>query len=422
MAAKQSKIDIIAFGFDRITHDFDKASIESTEFTIRHVGYTSEESLADADAVMIPSDIFETPKTSQDIYGHTSTWWTPDTSQLAEREKELYRLLDQKGWACFFLAKLRNGTQSDPNNGDLVRRIVNRTFSGTNVHDPYPHLNSKADEFRKFFEDFGIARTSLYHYSSSAALRLLATSDRNRDTFAAELSGQKFFLPLKPLNRKGELNDILTTAAEAIISYKKRNDLYLPKWVEAIQFQSEQHAAEEIDQMKQRLEEVALSVAKWQRYRGVLTSSGRLLNEIAVEILRDFFGLNLNSKEAYIEDAMICSASGEREYVVEIKGVSAGIKREHINQLDSHRERLGLNDQIPGLLLINDFADVAGLEARKSKPIDSQHLEHAKRLNVRILRTTTLIEFMQLVESQANRGEALMTALAQATPVVTLPS
>ena len=78
----------------------------------------------------------------------------------------------------------------------------------------------------------------------------------------------------------------------------------------------------------------------------------------------------------------------------EIKGINGGLKREHINQVDSHRERLGLPTEIPGLLILNDFSDINGLQERKAKRFDQVHLGHADKLNIRILRTTTLLEIV----------------------------
>jgi len=230
-------------------------------------------------------------------------------------------------------------------------------------------------------------------------------------------------LPLKTLSRKGELAEILITAAEAIILYKKRNDLYLPKWVEEIQFKSELRLQAEREDLQKKIQETVINLAKWEQYKAILTASGRSLNEVVVNVLRDYFHLNLKSEEAFIEDAMIYSDDSSLHlYVIEIKGVTAGIKREHINQLDSHRERLGVEHSIPGLLIINDFSDTPGIEPRKAKPIDQQHLTHATRLNVKILRTVNLIELMLASEDLTERKLFFLKACEQASPLVLVPS
>ncbi len=415
------KTQIIAFGFDKIVTNTDGLNHTDDEYTIGHVAYDSEESIASADAIMLPSDIFEITKTHQDVYGHRYTTYQCETKKLAEREKQLYRVLDRNGWVCLFLRRLNPGGSRETRFNDLARKLVNKSFDWANSHDPFPHLRSKSDEFRAFIDDFGIAQTKLGVPFRAHGIQALATSDDVREVFAAEIGGRKFFLPLKPISRQGELADILKCAAKSILSYKKRNDLYLPQWLEAICFKNEENISSEIDALSARLDQAKLELSKWPRYKAVLTASGTLLNKVVVSVLRDFFQLNLKSEEGYIEDALIHTETGTPLFVVEIKGVNSGIKREQINQLDSHRERLGMDQHLPGLLIINDFAETPGIEARKAKRIDGQHLEHARRLNVRILRTVTLIEIMLATESRANRSELFLKACDQGSPIVALP-
>ncbi len=106
----------------------------------------------------------------------------------------------------------------------------------------------------------------------------------------------------------------------------------------------------------------------------------------------------------------------------EIKGINGGLKREHINQVDSHRERLGLPTEIPGLLILNDFSDIDGLQERKAKRFDQVHLGHADKLNIRILRTTTLLEIVVALETERDRGSKLLQLCASGTPLVKLPA
>ncbi|MDP1591306.1 MAG: hypothetical protein Q8M07_26365, partial [Prosthecobacter sp.] len=373
------------------------------------------------DAVMLPSDFFENA-TRINIFEGSYNVYDCEDDKLAQREKELYRLFDKKGWACFFIGALKNGNSGERRFADLARKMANRTFQRTQSCKPFPHLKSKTDEFGNFFTRHGIAQTELTPPYQNGLFRTLATDPRGDKTYAAELAATRFFLPLKPLSRKGELAEILQTAAAAIILYKKRNDLYLPKWVEDIQFKTEIRLLAEQESLQRRLQETTNDLARWERHKAVLAASGRSLSEVVVDVLRNFFGLNLKSEEAYIEDAMIYSNDGSSHlYVVEIKGVAAGIKREQINQLDSHRERLGLDHSLPGLLIINDFCDTPGMEARKKKPVDEQHLAHATRLNVRILRTTSLIDLMLASEELRDRTSFFLKACEQASPLVLAP-
>jgi hypothetical protein len=112
---------------------------------------------------------------------------------------------------------------------------------------------------------------------------------------------------------------------------------------------------------------------------------------------------------------------GNALYIAEIKGVNGGARREQVNQVDSHRERLGISSDVPGLLIINDFMGIEDFEERKKKTFDAQILIHAQRLNVKILRTTTLLEIMLACEVESDRKHHFLNACKTANPMVPLP-
>lgn len=248
---KIRKTQIIAFGFDRINSREEREPIEGDEYVIRHMDYESHESLDVGDALIIPSDLFE-KVTRVDSYDGAYNAYNCEENKLALREKELFRLYDKKGWACFFLGEIKNGNSGERKFDDLARRIANRTFQWTQPCKPYPHLKSKSDEFGRFFTQYGIAQTELTLPYRNEQVRALATDSKGDKTYAAEVFGRSFFLPLKNLSRKGELAEILQTAAEAIILYKKRNDLYLPKWIEEIQFKTELRLVAEREELQNK--------------------------------------------------------------------------------------------------------------------------------------------------------------------------
>lgn len=140
-----------------------------------------------------------------------------------------------------------------------------------------------------------------------------------------------------------------------------------------------------------------------------------------MEILRDYFQLDLHSQEEFIEDAIIY-AGDKPSSVVEIKGVNGGLKRDHVNQVDSHRERLGIPPEVPGLLVINDFTDIDSLADRKAKSFEPMHVGHAEKLNIKILRTTTFLEIIRKFESERDRGQKLIQLCSHAKPMVELPN
>jgi hypothetical protein len=89
--------------------------------------------------------------------------------------------------------------------------------------------------------------------------------------------------------------------------------------------------------------------------------------------------------------------------------------------VDSHRERLGISPEVLGLLIINDFTDIDGLAERKAKAYDKLHVDHAEKLNIKILRTTTLIEIIRSFETEKERGEKFIQLCTIAKAIVNLP-
>ena len=411
---------VYAYGFDKIGYG-GMAEGEDDGFNLRFISYRSTDSFESAEGIVIPSGIFEDFETRGAAW-QAYTICNPDKHRLADREKQMLNAYNAGAWVCFLLGRLDNGSRGEWADTDLAKKLANQMFQGVHGHDPQPHVESKADEFREFFKTYGIARTSLGSPRYDAKTRILATSSGGKVVYAAELGGSFFFLPYKSLNDIGaELTPLLSSVIRGIVAYKQRNDLYLPDWVESIEFQAEKRLAQAISEGEARLGALKQEAMVWRNYKAILTASGRVLNTAIVNVLRTFFGLNLHSQEEYIEDAIIYGPSNEPAFVVEIKGVNGGIKRDNINQLDSHRERLGISHEIPGLLIINDFADVDGLEERRAKPIDLNHLELAMRQNVRILRTTALLDLMFAAEQGNDRASMFMSACLAGNPVVLAP-
>jgi CheY-specific phosphatase CheX len=83
--------------------------------------------------------------------------------------------------------------------------------------------------------------------------------------------------------------------------------------------------------------------------KGILSFQSDPLVAAIVSILESLFGIQLKVDDKRIEDASIVDESGKILAVVEIKGLKGDVKREHINQLDNHRERLELDQSVPGI-------------------------------------------------------------------------
>lgn len=418
MSKAKAKPIIFAYGFDAAGFAIPTDPLETTKYQIRFVGYESTESLEDADGIITPSGIFEKFETHHS-YGGGYTTVDCDKDHLAKRTKEAVQLCRQGGWIVFLLRRV-NMERENWRNTDLSKQFLSSFFYQTECHDPNPHVQCKSDEFSDYLHDFGISRTTFWNARDDHKPRALAVIN-NGGFVGAELVGKIFFLPLPSIKKaKPELIKLVTKCTEAVLEYKRRNDLHLPTWVENFEFQTEKKLHTEVVDLEKQIIQKQEELSKWRKYKGILSASGKSLNGLVVEILRDYFKLDLHSKEEFVEDAVIRDGN-KPLFVVEIKGVNGGLKRDHVNQVDSHRERLGISPEVLGLLIINDFTDIDGLAERKAKAYDKLHVDHAEKLNIKILRTTTLIEIIRSFETEKERGEKFIQLCTIAKPIVNLP-
>ncbi len=421
MSMKATKPTIYAYGFDKYGFSLPSQSIERDDFIVRFIAYESDLSLDSADGLVIPSGIFEQYHRVKDIFGEPAGRDVRyDKALLAAREKQLFNAFQRGIWTAFLLGAVDNGESENWKETDLAKKFLNMFTDRVVTHDPVPYVNCKASEFRIYLDRFGIAQTQFSVKDGLQTSKILAHVSEAAVAF--ETGGQFFFLPFFTTKRDGkELVDALSLTVGSILEYKRKNDIYLPAWVSKLQFKAEAKIRLEVQKVERQLVKLTEEVGKWEKYKAILCTSGSNLNTIVVEVLRDFFGLDLKSEEKYIEDAVIYDHTGKPIFVVEIKGVNGGIKREQINQVDSHRERLGFGSDIPGLLVINDFMDVENFDERKAKSFDPQNLTHARNNNVKILRTVTLFEMMLALEDATDRKDPLLTACETATPLLKVP-
>ena len=108
-----------------------------------------------------------------------------------------------------------------------------------------------------------------------------------------------------------------------------------------------------------------------------------------------------------IEDASIRNPNGEIRAVIEIKGVKGSFKREHVNQVDSHRERLGVGPDTPGILLMNTYKDVNSLENKDERP-HPDIVRKAADDGVLLVRTLDLLRLADLVEKGLISGQQVL--------------
>ena len=143
---------------------------------------------------------------------------------------------------------------------------------------------------------------------------------------------------------------------------------------------------------------------QWRRYKVLLSATGDRLRLEVASSLRHYFGLAVGEEDKFREDLTITNEAGDTIAAVEVKATKGGVQREHINQVDNHRERNGLSPVTPGLLIINNATNRAGISARLEADVAPEQVRHAKAMNVLVFRTIDLLFLMRHLEESPNPG------------------
>lgn len=390
------------------------------DFELTFIGVESHDhSLERFDGVIVASGAFETIERKTNISG---AYFKVEYNQAAllRREREVHNLLGKGGWVCAFVDEIVDQVTSssyrtqDLSEIDLVKKLLN-TFDikrgliggGASV------LDCKADEFKSYFKNHAAAHTVFTYFNKD--FKKLGTS--GYQTVALACDARAFFLPFHFVASSSiAIERALETAINGVLDYKSKNEIVLPSWLEEIEFVEEKMLITEVSRLRDELAQVEKKAHALKIRKSILTTSGEILVEQVNGILTDFFGLKTETIEKRIEDLKIIDRqTADLLVAVEIKGVNSGVKREHINQVDSHRERLGVSGEIPGLLIINDNAKTDGTHARWAIEVDKDQIKHALKLNVTVIRTIDLLLFIKALEGQVieNRRKFLMEQISQ---------
>jgi len=169
----------------------------------------------------------------------------------------------------------------------------------------------------------------------------------------------------------------------------------VPAWADRFQFGEELELKEKKNTILKEAEKIDEQLGLFQGFKKVLLFDGDLLVDAVIEVFRNGFGFKIDATEEYKEDIKILDPNGKPIIFAEIKGTNAGVKREHINQADSHRERAGLPSEFPVILIINTNIKNSRNLTEKDQPVSSEQIQHACKNNILILRTIDLLRLLR---------------------------
>jgi hypothetical protein len=97
-------------------------------------------------------------------------------------------------------------------------------------------------------------------------------------------------------------------------------------------------------------------------------------------LLREGFSFKINSNDDFREDLKIVDENNHPLVFIEVKGTNSGVKREYVNQADSHRERAGLDSTFPSILVVNTHIKNSKNIQEKDQPIPEDQINTTANL------------------------------------------
>lgn len=408
---KKNNMKIAAYGFEKIGFQIPDGHImETKKEKIFFLHIDSEEALDSFTGVILPSGILESFKDQSTWEGrYVDVYCNRDT--LLQKEREIINLVNNGGWVCCLVDRIVDKVPygdyraKNCNDTDIVKKLLNsfdvkrEGFKGTAA------VKSTNDAFKHYIERYGVAKTILrLPYRDNCDKKILAKS--GEAIVGIDFLGSFLFLPFHTTNFSlTSCEDLISELTKALSDYLIKRIQEVPEWVSEFQFGEEAELHNKINDLFKEITELQKELKQYKNYKGIITQSGDTLKDTVVDLLRSFFHLNVTDVEDFKEDAMIRNEEGKVIIIVEVKGTKGGIKRKYINQLDSNRERVGLDSATPGILIINDQMGVESVTKRQETSVAEEQITHSKNMNVILLRTIDLLFIVRKFEKKSNRKD-----------------
>jgi hypothetical protein len=386
---------ILAYGIEAKTLPIPKHKITSGRYTLEFCLHKEAPRFQLFDGVIVFQRTFESFKERSNYF--TNLAHHCDRDELDKRTKEAITLLGQGGMVCILLADpfVDHTERRDYSTTDLSKRLL-APIDRTDFAARTPFVQSKVNELLKFFEIYGAAWTYFRSHQGDPDYKTLAITN-NGATVSFALYGNLFAIPtLVPQSTEEAVEEYFTLLTDSVVSIWEHLKEDLPKWAEEYQFRDEAALLTTKRELSSQISQIEMQLKRFERLKRVLVLQSEPLVEAVMEVFDETLPLKTSRKEAFREDLMLLDGAGKTVALVEVKGVTRGVAREHVNQADNHRERNGMPPEFPSLLVINTNMKNSAAVTDKDQPVASEQVQHATRNNVLILRTLDLLNLASL--------------------------
>jgi hypothetical protein len=410
---KEKQNRILFYAFNSIGFTIPKEHLRIDNDTlVEFVDFEMPCDFAEYSMVVLPSGVFEKINIHNNWNGTYADVKVKENT-LLEKERQALNLIRSGNSIVFLVDKIVDevpfGSYETKkiNATDLCKRLLNAFNIPRQLVSSSAFVMPKHDEFKQYIEKFGVAKTAFDLYGlDKDEYNTIATSGNS--IVGVEVSNRIYALPFHTDQMGSDiLNTLVTLVVKAVLEFKHKMREVVPSWLQEFVFPEEKILNDKMEALLADLEQIDKEKLKWQSYKSILICKGELLKSRVVQILDNFFGYAVDPIDEGREDAKVVESDGTVLFMVEIKGTNKGVKREHINQVDSHRERNGIDSTTPGLLIINNEMTVAGIDERSQTMVTDEQVIHAKRMNVTIIRTIDLLFLMHQITDHQDKKKVL---------------
>lgn len=396
-AKEDRTYDILVYGVEKVGLTAPKEPLRTRNFHLFFEPYNTNRRFNEFNGVVSFQGIFESFEWKSGVM-ESYLKHSCDKDELDKRKKEAQLLLGNGGFLCFLLNKpfIDSEQRRDFRASDLTKYHLNYpNFYRDNFEQRIAHLDIKLDEFRRFLDIYGAATSHFRNFNESIEWRVIAEV-ANR-VAGMIINRNEYFIPiLVPDNRPEVVGEYFTLLAEALTSTHNKLHQELPDWIEAFTIAEEEGLAQERASLEVKISDIDQRKDKLNRYKSILVLSGDELVASVARVFYDGFGISVDTTDELREDFKLLDNQAQPFCLCEVKGTNKGVKREYINQADSHRERSGYGENSPALLIINTHIKNARSIIEKDQDIAHEQVLHAVKMNILVLRTIDLLGLLRL--------------------------
>jgi len=331
--------------------------LTSRNYTLHFEPFDTARRFDEFDGVIVFQGTFERVTHSTTWMGEGLDRHEYEKDELDKRIREFKLLYDGGGFACFLLCEpfFDGDTSRDLRATDLVKYflLVDNLYR-RNFATRVAHVTPVLSDFKRFLDRFGAA--SSWFETVGWKPRPIATVGRH---LVGMVIGQRLFcVPSQlPEAKPGKIHEpdpntkeFFELLVDGLVVVGRKLAVELPVWVDAYEFDREHDALGQKAVLLEEVSKLEAEIDAFKRFKWILIYDGDDLVDAVRYVLETGFGFAVEAAEEFREDLKILGEDGKPLVFAEVKGTTRGVKREHVNQADSHRERAGLVPTFPSSL------------------------------------------------------------------------